>query len=110
MGTKDTETKNGSPAEKWELRLYVAGNSPRSLTAIRNLSRICEQHMPGRYKIEVIDLLKTPRLAKEHEVIAIPTLIRQLPAPIRKIVGDLSDTHKTLVGLQVVSLSERQSA
>lgn len=106
MATKEKRTKSGSAVEKWELRLYVAGNSPRSLAAIRNLGQICEQHMPGLYKIEVIDLVKTPRLAKEHEIVALPTLIRQLPQPIRKIVGDLSDTHKTLVGLQIVPLSD----
>jgi circadian clock protein KaiB len=96
-------TKSEKPAEKWHLRLYVAGQSPKSLSAMQNLTQICEQHLGGRYKLEVIDLLKDPRLAKEHEIVAIPTLVRQLPVPFRKLIGDFSDTHKTLVGLQLES-------
>jgi circadian clock protein KaiB len=86
---------------KWNLRLYTAGQSPKSLAALENLKRVCEQHLAGRYSIEVIDLLKNPRLAKDDEIIAIPTLVRKLPEPLRKIVGDLSDTERTLVGLQL---------
>jgi circadian clock protein KaiB len=88
-------------AEKWELRLYTAGQSPKSIAALANLKRVCEEHLAGRYSIEVVDLLKNPRLAKDHEIIAIPTLVRKLPEPLRKLVGDLSDTERTLVGLQL---------
>lgn len=91
-------TGNG---ELWELRLYVAGQSSKSLTAFSNLRTICEQYLPGKYTIEVVDLLDTPQLAKGDQILAIPTLVRKLPEPIRKIVGDLSNTEKTLVGLQL---------
>jgi circadian clock protein KaiB len=87
--------------EQWELRLYTAGQTPKSVTAFNNLKRICEEHMPGRYHIEVIDLMQNPRLAKEDQIVAIPTLVRKLPEPLRKIIGDLSDTERTLVGLQL---------
>jgi circadian clock protein KaiB len=97
--SKKASTAND--AEHWQLRLYIAGQSPRSLAALRNLRNLCEAHLPGRYKIEVIDLVKHPRLAKDHQIIAIPTLVRQLPDPVRKIVGDLSDTERALVGLDV---------
>ena len=88
-------------AEKWELRLYTAGQSPRSLAAFRNLKKVCEEHLPGQYAIEVIDLMANPRLAKDHQIVAIPTLVRKLPNPIRKIIGDLSDVERTLVGLEL---------
>ena len=92
----------GKPAnERWELRLYTAGQTPKSLAAIRNLKKVCEEHLPGRYEIEVVDLLQNPRLAKDHQIIAIPTLVRKLPDPIRKIIGDLSDVDRTLVGLDL---------
>ncbi|HEX5066475.1 MAG TPA: circadian clock KaiB family protein [Myxococcota bacterium] len=91
----------GAGEEKWDLRLYTAGQTPKSLAAIRNLKRICEQHLPGRYHIEVIDLMANPRLAKDDQIVAIPTLVRKLPDPLRKIVGDLSDEARTLVGLQL---------
>jgi len=87
--------------DTWELRLYIAGQTPKSITAFNNLKRICEEYLPGRYRIEVIDLLKNPKLARDEQIIAIPTLIRNLPEPIRKIIGDLSDTERTLVGLQL---------
>jgi circadian clock protein KaiB len=93
--------KNGSHEEKWELRLYTAGQTPKSLAAIKNLRKVCEEHLAGRYEIEIVDLLKNPRLAKDHQIVAIPTLVRKLPAPIRKIIGDLSDTERALVGLQL---------
>ena len=94
--------KNGSPhEEKWELRLYTAGQTPKSLAAIKNLKKVCEEHLAGRYEIEVIDLLKNPRLAKDDQIVAIPTLVRKLPDPVRKIIGDLSDTERALVGLQL---------
>jgi len=85
----------------WELRLYTAGQTPKSMAAFSNLKRICEEHLPGRYKIEVIDLTQNPRLAKEDQIVAIPTLVRKLPDPLRTIIGDLSDTERTLVGLQL---------
>ena len=87
--------------EKWELRLYTAGQTPRSLAAFRNLKKVCEEHLPGQYEIEVIDLMANPRLAKDHQIVAIPTLVRKLPNPIRKIIGDLSDVERTLVGLDL---------
>ena len=87
--------------ESWDLRLYVAGQTPKSITAFDNLKRLCDEHLPGRYRIEVIDLLKTPKLARDDQILAIPTLVRKLPAPVRKIIGDLSDTERTLVGLQI---------
>jgi len=95
--------KNGNPHDpaKWELRLYTAGQTPKSLAAIKNLKKVCEEHLAGKYEIEVIDLLKNPRLAKDDQIVAIPTLVRKLPDPVRKIIGDLSDTERTLVGLQL---------
>jgi len=91
--------------QHWELRLYTAGHTPKSVRAFNNLKRICEEHMPGRYQIEVIDLMRNPRLAKEDQIVAIPTVVRKLPQPLRKIIGDLSDTERTLVGLQLRSRS-----
>jgi circadian clock protein KaiB len=88
-------------AKSWELRLYTAGQTPKSIAAFQNLKRLCEEHMPGRYTIEVIDLMQNPRLAKEDQIVAVPTLVRKLPDPLRKIIGDLSDTERTLVGLQL---------
>lgn len=84
-----------------KLILYVAGQTPKSLAAISNLERICKDHLEGKYVVEVIDLKQQPNLAREHGIVAIPTLVRQLPVPIRKIIGDLSDTHKVLVSLNV---------
>jgi circadian clock protein KaiB len=88
-------------AETWELRLYVAGKSPKSVAAFSNLKRLCEEHLAGRYNIEVVDLLQNPQLAAGDQIVAIPTLIRKLPEPLRRIVGDLSDAERTLVGLQL---------
>jgi circadian clock protein KaiB len=85
----------------WELRLYVAGKSAKSITAIENLKRLCEEHLPGKYKIEVVDLLVHPQLARGDQILAIPTLVRKLPQPIRKVIGDLSNVERTLVGLQL---------
>lgn len=87
--------------ETWELRLYVAGQSPKSITAFANLKRICDEHLAGRYKIEVIDLVQHPQLAAGDQIVAIPTLVRKLPEPLRRIVGDLSNTERTLVGLNL---------
>jgi circadian clock protein KaiB len=89
------------PAKLWELRLYVAGQTPKSLTAFLNLKRICEEHLKGRYDIEVIDLVEHPQLSKGDQILAIPTLVRKLPQPMRKIIGDLSDTERVLVGLDL---------
>ena len=86
----------------WELRLYVAGQTPKSLTAFANLKKICDEHLAGEYHIEVIDLLKDPQLASGDQILAIPTLVRKLPQPIRKIIGDLSNTERVLVGLNLL--------
>ncbi len=93
----------GDATAEWELRLYVAGQSPRSVRAIDNLRRVCDEHLAGRYRVEVIDLLVDPALARGDEIVAVPTLVRRLPDPVRKIIGDLSDTDKVLVGLQLRS-------
>jgi circadian clock protein KaiB len=84
-----------------ELRLYVAGQTPKSLVALKNLKKICADHLQGRYRLHVIDLVKSPQLAQDDQILAIPTLVRSLPQPIRKIIGDLSDTQRALVGLNV---------
>ncbi len=86
----------------WLLRLYVAGQTPKSVTAFSNLKKICEEHLAGCYQIEVIDLLTQPQLAEGHQIIAVPTLVRQLPEPVKKIIGDLSNTERVLVGLDVL--------
>ena len=85
----------------WDLCLYVTDRSPKCLRAIENLRRACEEHLAGRYRIEIVDLLENPRLAAEDQILAVPTVVRRLPAPIRKIVGDLSDTDRLLAGLQL---------
>ena len=87
--------------EVWELRLYVAGQTPKSLQAFANLKKICEEHLKGKYKIEIVDLIENPKLSRGDQILAIPTLVRKLPPPIRKIIGDLSDTEKVLVGLDI---------
>jgi circadian clock protein KaiB len=97
MATK----REASHKAEYELRLYVAGQTPRSVQAFANLTKICEEHLAGRYRIEVIDLLENPQLAKGDQILAIPTLVRTLPFPIRKIIGDLSDKERVLVGLDV---------
>jgi circadian clock protein KaiB len=101
-GTNGQKVKTHEP-KQWQLRLYVAGQTPKSVTAFANLKRICEEHLADQFEIEVIDLLENPRLAKDDQIVAIPTLVRKLPEPIRKIIGDLSDTERTLVGLQLRS-------
>jgi circadian clock protein KaiB len=98
---KTRRTKRSEPSPQWELRLYVAGQTPKSLAAMNNLRRVLDEHVPGEYKVEIVDLLANPRLAKEDQIVAIPTLVRKLPNPVRKIIGDLSDTERTLVGLQL---------
>ena len=96
-----TTRQRHADAEFFELRLYIAGQTPRSLAALANLKRICEEHLQGRYRIEVIDLLQHPQLARGDQILALPTLVRKLPEPIRKLVGDLSDTERALVGLDL---------
>ena len=89
------------PNSIWEFKLYVAGRTARSIKAFENLSKLCEEHLGNQYKIEVIDLLKHPHLAKQEQIIALPTLVRKLPTPLKKIIGDLSDQEKILVGLEI---------
>jgi circadian clock protein KaiB len=93
--------KNGA-RRTWHLRLYVAGQTPKSIAALANLKRLCEEHLAGRYRIEIVDLQKQPQLARRDEIVVIPTLVRQLPPPIRKIIGDLSNQQKVLVALDVL--------
>ncbi len=88
----------------WELRLYVAGQTPKSVKAFANLKRLCEDHLAGQYRIEVIDLMKNPQLAEGDQIFAIPTLVRKLPEPVKKIIGDLSNTERVLVGLDLRSV------
>lgn len=87
--------------EFWDLRLYVAGQTPKSVAALRNLRHFCDEHLAGQYRIEVIDLVENPRLARSDQILAIPTLVRRLPQPIRKIIGDLSNSERVLVGLEI---------
>jgi len=97
QSTKKTKTVK----KEWELRLYVAGLTPRAITAFDNLKKICEEHMPGEYHIEIIDLVKQPQLASGDQIVAVPTLVRKFPVPVRKIIGDLSNKEKVLVGLDL---------
>lgn len=98
---KSRKARGGS-AGVWKLRLYVAGRTARSMTAFANLERLCEEHLEGRYTIQVIDLIETPRLAAADQILAVPTLVRALPMPMRKIIGDLADTERVLVGLNLI--------
>ena len=100
-GGKTALLEGPDKGERWDLRLYVAGQTPRSLTAYTNLKRICEEHLSGRYSIELVDLLQNPQLARGDQILAIPTLVRKLPQPIKKIIGDLSNTERALVGLDL---------
>jgi circadian clock protein KaiB len=97
----DTITDGDPSSDQWELRLYVAGKTARSVAAFDNLTRLCETHLAGKYRIEVVDLLVHPQLARGDQIVAIPTLVRKLPQPIRKVIGDLSNEERTLVGLQL---------
>ncbi len=99
--TKELPPLADTEPKEWELRLYVAGQTPKCLTAFANLKKICEEHMAGKYRIEVIDLLKNPQLAQGDQILAIPTLIKKLPEPVIRIIGDLSNTEKVLVGLDL---------
>jgi circadian clock protein KaiB len=92
--------------EKWELRLYVAGQTQKSVTAFANLKKLCEEYLQGQYRIEIIDLLENPGLAKQDEIMAIPTLVRKLPQPIRQIIGDLSNREKVLMGLDIRKIND----
>jgi circadian clock protein KaiB len=101
-------SSNGRPSQsaseelaRWNLRLYVAGQTPRSVTAFNNLKKICEEYLKGKYHIEVVDLMENPTLARGDQILAVPTLVRKLPQPIRKIIGDLSNTERVLVGLDI---------
>ncbi len=99
--TKAVAPRRTRPEEPYILRLYVAGQTPRCVTAFANLKKICEQHLAGQYRIEVIDLLENPMLAQGDQILAIPTLVRKLPEPVRKIIGDLADPERVLVGLDI---------
>ena len=98
-------TSVSHPTAEWQLRLYVAGGTPRSEAALKNLRALCETHLAGRYSIDVIDLLKQPQLAEGDQILAVPTLVRKLPEPMRKIIGDLSNEERVLVGLNIVSVA-----
>ncbi len=99
-GNDEVSPQAGDP-ETWYLRLYVAGQTPKSLTAFANLKKYCEEELAGRYEIEVVDLLEHPQLAEGDQIVAIPTLVRRLPPPMKKIIGDLSSRERTLVGLDL---------
>ncbi len=98
---KGISTRKRKASSQWNMRLYVAGQTPKSVSALANLRKICDEHLAGLYSIEVIDLLVNPRLAKGDQILAIPTLVRRLPAPVRKIIGDMSNTEAVLVGLDL---------
>lgn len=100
-GSMTSEATAPDGGEPWRLRLYVAGRSPKCVAALENLRRFCEERMPGQYEIEVVDLLENPRLAKDDQIVAIPTLVRRLPEPLRRIIGDLSNAERMLVGLDL---------
>jgi circadian clock protein KaiB len=98
---KSTKNKNRNDEGIFELKLYVAGQTSKSIAAFSNLQKICDEHLAGKYKIEIIDLLKNPKLAKGDQIFAVPTLVKKLPEPVRKIIGDLSNTERVLVGLDL---------
>ena len=111
MANTRHEEKSNQPVmakqdKKWELRLYVAGKTPKSVAALNNLKKYCETHLKGQYRSEVVDLLKKPQLVEGDQIFAIPTLVRKVPEPIRKIIGDLSNEEKVLVGLNIRTLNE----
>lgn len=101
MADKKNIAVDTGDSESWHLRLYVAGHTMKSITALSNLKKICEEHLKGQYSIEVIDLIRNPALAKGDQILAVPTLVRRLPHPMRKILGDLSNTERVLVGLDL---------
>ncbi|MEI6435668.1 MAG: circadian clock protein KaiB [Bacteroidota bacterium] len=110
MKTKQVKPEAGEPGqkpvkqvdEKWVLRLYVAGQTPKSIAAFKNLKLICEEELDGNYEIEVVDLVQNPKLSRDDQILAVPTLVRKLPVPVRKIIGDLSNKEKVLVGLDLM--------
>lgn len=112
MTTQPPDPKGPSasdePEESWDLKLYVAGPTPRAVRALENLKKLCEEHLAGKYHIEIIDLLENPQLATGDQIVAVPTLVRRLPVPVRKIIGDLSNTEKVLVGLDLRPRSVRK--
>ena len=101
MSKSRASASQPQPAQRWQLRLYVTDSTPKSLTAFANLKKFCESHLKGRYRITVIDLLKQPQLAKGDQILAVPTVVRKLPKPVRTIIGNLSDTERVLVGLDL---------
>ena len=98
---RSPDGRSAVPGDLWDLRLYVAGESAKSLSAVKNLRKLCEEHLAGRYRIEIVDLLKNPQLARGDQILAVPTLVRKLPEPIKRIIGDLSNTDRALVGLDL---------
>lgn len=105
--SKDTKTKIAKPKEeRWQLRLYIAGNTPKSMAALANLRKYCHEHLRDKFTLEVIDLLVQPQLAAGDQILAIPTLVRKVPSPIRKIIGDLSNEEKVLVGLNLKPITQ----
>jgi len=100
-----TKEELGKGSVDWLLKLYIAGQTPRSLAAIANLKRICETHLKGKYEIEVVDLLLNPMLAKRDQIVAVPSLVRQLPPPVKKIIGDLANEDRVLLGLEIIPIS-----
>lgn len=116
--TNTSTNAGGSPSKRskpprpdqWNLRLYVAGQTPRSLTAFANLKRLCEEHLAGRYHIEVIDLLKAPQLAQGDQIVALPTLVRKLPEPIKRVIGDLSNLERVMVGMDLRPVDDGAAA
>jgi circadian clock protein KaiB len=109
MKRKPSAKRTGASAD-WELRLYIAGETPKCMAAFANLQRICEENLKGRYRIEVIDLLRNPQLARGDQIFAIPTLVRKLPAPVKKIIGDLSNEERVLVGLDLRAVASRSAS
>ena len=101
MNAADSPISAPPGNDMWYLRLYVAGHSPKSMTAVANLKSLCDEHLAGHYEIEIVDLIEQPTLARGDDIVAIPTLVRRLPAPLRKIIGDLSNTERVLVGLRL---------
>jgi circadian clock protein KaiB len=102
MSAEERELEDGTGRDFWDLRLYIAGQTPKSVAAIANLQKFCDQHLAGKYRIEVVDLVPNPQLARTDQILAIPTLVRRLPSPMRKIIGDLSNTERVLVGLEII--------
>src|SRR5512133_3058339 len=103
----EPEDDNEQGTNSWKLRLYVAGQTSKSLIALANLRKICEEHLAGRYEIEIVDLMENPNMARNDQIVALTTLVRQLPPPVKKIIGDLSNTERVLVGLDLIPIDKR---